>query len=139
MARHLLMYTPAGTGITPGLVKVIHGDWREGRDMIRALGRLLRSRESNRGFTLIELLIVILIVGILTAVATPLYLGYIKDARTAEAKAVAGSLWSAVQSNTIANCGTAASIANAYPKAGLTPAGATTPARWTVAAGGDVT
>ena len=43
----------------------------------------------------------ILIVGILAAVATPLYLGYIKDAKTAEAKAVAGSLWTAVQSNAI--------------------------------------
>ena len=71
-----------------------------------ALARLLRSRDWNRGFTLIELLIVILIVGILAAVATPLYLGYIKDAKTAEAKAVAGSLWTAVQSNAIGSCGT---------------------------------
>ena len=107
--------------------------------MMMALARALRSRDWNRGFTLIELLIVILIVGILAAVATPLYLGYIKDAKTAEAKAVAGSLWTAVQSNAIGNCGTAVTIANAYPKAGLTAAGATTPARWLVTPGGDVT
>src|SRR5437588_1249440 len=43
------------------------------------------------GFTLVELLIVILIVGILSAVALPLYLGYTSDARLAEAKALAGS------------------------------------------------
>ena len=95
--------------------------------------------QRDKGFTLIELLIVILIVGILAAVATPLYLGYIKDAKTAEAKAVAGSLWTAVQSNAIGSCGSAVTITNAYPKAGLTAAGATTPARWLVTPGGDVT
>ena len=100
--------------------------------MVIALARLFRSRQWNRGFTLIELLIVILIVGILAAVATPLYLGYIKDAKTAEAKAVAGSLWTAVQSNAIASCGTGVTVDNAYPKAGLTATGTTTPARWSV-------
>ena len=73
--------------------------------MVMGLARLFGNRQWNRGFTLIELLIVILIVGILAAVATPLYLGYIKDAKTAEAKAVAGSLWTAVQSNAIGSCG----------------------------------
>jgi type II secretory pathway pseudopilin PulG len=83
---------------------------------------------------------VILIVGILAAVATPLYLGYIKDAKTAEAKAVAGSLWTAVQSNAIGSCGTPVPVASAYPKAGLAAvSGATNPPRWSVVAGGDVT
>jgi prepilin-type N-terminal cleavage/methylation domain-containing protein len=107
--------------------------------MVMLLARLFSSRQWNRGFTLIELLIVILIVGILAAVATPLYLGYIKDAKTAEAKAIAGSLWTAVQSNAIASCGTAATIDNAYQKAGLTAGGATTPPRWSVEAGTTVT
>lgn len=107
--------------------------------MVMSLARLLGSRQWNRGFTLIELLIVILIVGILAAVATPLYLGYIKDAKTAEAKAVAGSLWTAIQSNAIGSCGNPVGVSKAYPKAGLTQSGGTTPARWTVEPGGDIT
>src|SRR3984893_15349138 len=51
----------------------------------------LFGREREAGFTLVELLIVILIVGILSAVALPLYLGYTSDAKLAEAKALAGS------------------------------------------------
>jgi type IV pilus assembly protein PilA len=107
--------------------------------MVMGLARFFGSRQWNRGFTLIELLIVILIVGILAAVATPLYLGYIKDAKTAEAKAVAGSLWTAVQSNAIATCDTAVTIASGYPKAGLTATGTTTPARWSVTPGTGIT
>jgi prepilin-type N-terminal cleavage/methylation domain-containing protein len=107
--------------------------------MVMVLARLYRSRQWNRGFTLIELLIVILIVGILAAVATPLYLGYIKDAKTAEGKAVAGSLWTAVQSNAIGRCGNAVLITEAYPKAGLSTGGATNPARWTASGTGSVT
>ena len=54
------------------------------------------SRRDEAGFTLVELLIVILIVGILSAVALPLYLGYTRDARLAEAKALAGSALTAL-------------------------------------------
>ena len=102
--------------------------------MLRQLRSMFGKRQ-DQGFTLIELLIVILIVGILAAVATPLYLGYVKDAKTAEAKAVAGSLWSAVQANAIGTCGVAAAVSSGYPKAGLTAAGLTTPDRWSVVSG----
>jgi type IV pilus assembly protein PilA len=57
----------------------------------------LEAGRQDRGFTLVELLIVILIVGILAAVAVPLYLGYTRDARTAEGKALAGSTLTALQ------------------------------------------
>jgi type IV pilus assembly protein PilA len=97
--------------------------------------RKLLGRRQDRGFTLIELLIVILIVGILAAVGAPLYLGYIKDAKTAEAKAQAGSLWTAVQSQAVANCDTSVAVSQGYAKAGFSSTGATTPARWQVTGG----
>jgi prepilin-type N-terminal cleavage/methylation domain-containing protein len=56
----------------------------------------LFGRDREAGFTLVELLIVILIVGILSAVALPLYLGYTKDARLAEGKALGGSVLTAL-------------------------------------------
>jgi prepilin-type N-terminal cleavage/methylation domain-containing protein len=93
--------------------------------------KALFGKGKERGFTLIELLIVILIVGILAAVATPLYLGYVKDAKTAEAKTVAGALWTAVQSNAISLCNTQSKVQDGYPKAGLNGA-ATADGRWTV-------
>src|SRR5262250_2627278 len=89
-------------------------------------------RGVDQGFTLIEMLIVILIIGILAAVAAPLYLGYIKDAKTAEGKSVAGALWTSVQAQGVAACGTAVGVATAYPRAGFDSTGVTTDQRWSV-------
>lgn len=42
--------------------------------------------ESNKGFTLIELMMVVAIIGILSAVALPVYSGYVQDGRRADAQ-----------------------------------------------------
>ncbi|OGK85322.1 MAG: hypothetical protein A2X53_21440, partial [Candidatus Rokubacteria bacterium GWA2_70_23] len=76
----------------------------------------------------------ILIVGILAAVAVPLYLGYTQDARSAEGKALAGSAMTAlqgcVQSRGAGGSCTRADIAGRIGVSSAT--GLTGDTRWTV-------
>ncbi len=87
-------------------------------------------RGQDPGFTLVELLIVILIVGILAAVAVPLYLGYVKDAKMVEGKSIAGALWTSWQANALASCGNDVDVSGAYGRAGLDATGKTADGRW---------
>jgi len=98
--------------------------------------KLLRGRQrSEAGFTLMELLVVVLIVGILAAVGVPLYLGYVRDSRLAEAKALAGAAMTAAQACSFQNSGneaTECTVAKLAGRMGTTAAGVTGDGRWTV-------
>ncbi len=82
----------------------------------------MRKKRERRGFTLIELMVVILIVGILAAVAVPILRGKIDQAKWSEAAATAGAIRTSVRAYyaenptaAIALAGTALTDATAAP------------------------
>ncbi|MDD1429470.1 prepilin-type N-terminal cleavage/methylation domain-containing protein, partial [Dolichospermum sp. ST_sed9] len=64
---------------------------------------LLGKKKDNEGFTLLELLVVIIIIGILSAIALPSFLNQAAKAKQSEAKTYVGSVNRAQQSYRIEN------------------------------------
>lgn len=56
-----------------------------------------RFRKNQKGFTMIELMVVVVIVGILAAIAIPIYGKYVKQARTTEATGRMGEIVTAAK------------------------------------------
>src|SRR5438093_7062980 len=97
--------------------------------------KLLRRRVANEaGFTLMELIVVVLIVGILAAVGVPLYLGYVRDSRLAEAKALAGAALTAAQAcaQNEPTDATKCLLPELAQRIGVTSGGVSGDGRWTV-------
>ena len=78
--------------------------------------RLRKARANDKGFTLIELLIVIIILGILLAIAVPAYLKFKDRANNAAAQANIRAMVPAVEAYNADNLGTA----NSAGYAGMT-------------------
>jgi prepilin-type N-terminal cleavage/methylation domain-containing protein len=95
---------------------------------------LKRALKNEAGFTLMELIVVVLIVGILAAVGVPLYLGYVRDSRLAEAKALAGATLTASQACAQNDpTGVTCDLASLAQRIGVTSGGVSGDGRWTVA------
>jgi type IV pilus assembly protein PilA len=73
--------------------------------MPHSIARLQRAMRKQDGFTLIEILVVVLIIGILAAVALPSFLGQTARANDAAAKTQVGTLQTAMKEFAMDNDG----------------------------------
>ena len=89
---------------------------------------------------MVELIVVVSIVGILAVVTIPLYLGYTKEAKLAEGKAMAGSVLTALQGCVQAKgAGRSCSVTEITRRIGVSTTGITGDGRWRVVTGGRLT
>ena len=93
----------------------------------------LRAATGEGGFTLVEMLIVVVIVGLIAAVAMTVFFGYARDAKAAEAKALAGSVLKVLEGCAQARgSGGTCSLPDIATRASIGPTGLTGDGRWTV-------
>ena len=87
--------------------------------MNQILSRMREKRSADDGFTLIELLVVVVIIGVLVAIAVPVYLNYRQGAADKSAQSDVRGALSAVEQYYTSN-------GNTYPATAASTAGAST-------------